>query len=216
MTNISLNQLVESLIVELSDVYPLKRLVRTKEFLADKIEEMRITLLRDEYRTNRVIDEPYYQVVNCLELVCLDNTCTVGNVTFTSKTDIYEISIAPLITGIGFDNIKYLGDLELKQMFYRRTLKAFIEYKPQYARPRPIFTLLENKLLIKNLPTKGMYFLKGALLYQKVSTACNWRSTANYPTPSPYKLKLLVKKDLLSTYPKTLPETSQDEVKAKN
>ena len=201
MEYISQKQIVEGLIVELSSLMPLNRLVKMKEYFADKCDEVRMTIMREEWNNKKFVDESYYQYSKCQEIECYTNSCTIDGITFETQTGVFMVSLPPLITGIGWDNIKGIGTNDFKHSFHRMSLLSFINYTPQYAKPAPIFTLVGNDLYLTNLPTKGMKFLAGAFLFQVPSTSCGWKNTDYYPVPSVYKLKFLIKRDFLALQP---------------
>jgi len=213
MEYISQKQIVEGLIVELSAVIPPSRLVKMKEYPADKRDEIRLTLIREEFNNKKFIDENYYQLSKCNEIECYSNSCTINGIEFETQTDIIEVSIPPLITGVGWSNILYLGDQNISKRFSRVSMASFIKYTPQYSKPSSIYTLVGNKIYLRNMPTKGMKFVTGSFLFQVPSTACSWNNTDHYPVPSSYKLKFLIKRDLLALQPSPQPKQEENENK---
>lgn len=197
--------------VELEGLYDPKWLNRKEEYLADKLEEMRITLIREEFKEKKYIDDAFYSIVDCLQLECLSKSCVINGITFTANTDLYKITISPLINGVGWNDIKFISTIDMETRVYRRSIDAFIEYEPEYAKPQPMYTKLDSTtLLVKNLPYEGMQILSGGFLYESAASACNYKDTDHFPIPSPYKIKLLVKKDMLSTYPSPQKQTKDD------
>jgi hypothetical protein len=108
-----------------------------------------------------------------------------------------------LISKIGWNNIKYLGDDDFTNGigFTRKSLSGFgVSNHGRWTGEKPVYTKLGSKIYLKNLPTIGMKFITmGALLFNPLA-ACNFDSTNAYPVPSHYKLELFVLKHLITSY----------------
>ena len=211
--------IVEQLVIELSELVPLKKLVALKEYFADQCDIMRLTVLREEFRSTGMIDQLYYQEVPCDDslITCYERSCTINGVTFTSDTDIYEVMLPNLVTGVFNFNVKSVSDPNLEKSFFRVTFDDFVNFRSQYLKPGPIYTIIGgNRMLIRFLPTKGMTFLNVWALLAVPKTNCNWKSTDYYPVSSIYKLKLLIKKDFLSTHPATQQKKETDDGNKEN
>jgi len=196
--------LVEQLKIELSPLIPLKKLNALEEYISDALDVMRSTLLRAQLKDFGFIDQLYYQEVPCDEsmISCYEKSCTIDGITFTSDTDVYQVTLPNLVTGVMNHNIKAIADNNLTKNFLPVTFNDFINFESEYVKPGPIYTVIgSNKLFIRNLPSKGMKFISIWALLLSPKTNCGWKSSDYYPVPSEYKLKLLVKKDLLSTMP---------------
>lgn len=204
--------IVEQLIIELSSTVPMKKLQALKEYFADQCDVMRLTTLREQLRDIGFIDQLYYQQVPCDDslITCHQRQCTIDGITFTADTDIFEVQMPNLVTGVYNKNIKSVSDSFGNTSFTRVSYNDFINFTSQYTKPGPIYTVIGmNKMFLRNLPTAGMKFLSVWALLASPKTACNWKNTDYYPVPSIYKLKLLVKKDFLSTMPEQ--QTEKDD-----
>lgn len=207
----SLFKIVEEISIDLQSVIPAELIIQLKEYIADKCDSIRETIIRQEFERKRYLDDAFYQVVDCNELECLQKTCTINGVSVVSDTDIYVVNISPLVTGLHWQELKFVSTQAMNTVFMRRSFASFINYKTQYTKGGPIYTIVGNDMYLKNLPTSGMKFISYAGILSKPSTACNWKETSYYPVPSPYKLKILVKQDILSTYAPRTPKPQKDE-----
>jgi hypothetical protein len=197
----SLYQIVEEIIIDLQQLISLEYLVTVKEYIADKCDSMRETLIRDELVSRKYIDDGFYQFITCSEVNCLSNICVINGIEIKSNTDIFLVSLSPLVTGLMRRELKSVMSQSMENTFMRVNFSNFINYKPQYSKPGPLYTIVGNNMYLKNLPTKSTKFISYLGIHQKPSTVCNYKDTDPYPVPSSYKLKLLVKQDILSTFP---------------
>lgn len=210
--------IVEQIITELSQIYPLKMLNSYKEYFADQCDIMRMTLIREYFNSYKYVEQSFYQELPCDDsmITCHSVECTINGVTFETDTDIWEIEIPNLVSGVGPLNIKSITDKKKTFVFTRVGYEDFIDYETEYTRPGPIFTNIGEKLYLKNLPTDGMSFVSIWALLSSPRGACGWKDTNYYPVPSVYKLKLLVKKDFLSTRPDQRQEPQKKEADDRN
>jgi hypothetical protein len=197
----TLNQIIDSIKIDLKVFVDDHWLANLDEFLADKIMGINQTLIRKEFREIGFADEIYYQVHNCLEVTCHHNTCVIDNITFNFKGDLYKVEYPKLLTGIGDQNIKYFGLMDMMTNFDRGSFDSLraISYR-RYSSDEPVYTTVSNYALIRNLP-KNVARLTMIGLFSDFTDPCTFNvETDMYPTPSEYNLELLVKKDLLSTW----------------
>lgn len=194
--------MVEELVVDLRHAIPLKDLVKQKEWIADKMDGIRETLIRQEYNQKGKLDDRYYQMIDCTQISCLGRSCEINGQTVTATTDIYSGSLPGLVPGLMDKDIKFVSDAGIQHTATRMNFKGFVKAKLQYVDDPFCYSIIGSTIYLKNLPTDGLKFISMAGILTKPSTACNWKSTDLYPVPSAYKLKLLVKQDILSPIPK--------------
>lgn len=197
----TLAKIIDSIKIDLKVFVDDHWLANLDEFLADKIDGINNTLIRQEFNNKGFVDEAYYQEHNCLEVECHENSCTIENVVFKFKGELHKVSFPRLLSGIGDKNIFYFGMMDLMHNFTRGSFDDLhaIEYR-RYTSTDPVYTTIGDHALIRNLP-KGVARLSLVGLFASSVDACTFdKDTTPYPTPSEYNLELLVKKDLLSTW----------------
>lgn len=167
------------------------------EWIVKKINDINAILIDEDFKQGKSL-ESYMQKLCCIEVLCERTECEgipSGDVIFYSE-------IPRLNTKIGNKNISYLGLSDMSTSFRRVSYTGFeIGNALSYA-TRPIYTVLNDKIYYKNLPTTGIKYLCLVGILNDPTTACNWDNDNQYPSPDVYKLELLVKQDILSTYPK--------------
>lgn len=177
------------------------KLADADEFIADKIHSIRESLIREEYDQRRYVDDKYYQFSNCIEVVCVKNTCVLGGITITTPFTLWTATVGKLMSGIAFNDIKYLGTGDFSNPFQRLPFESFALHEGSgiWTSDMPSYTLVGETALFKNVDPKTR-LLFGVLLMSNPIDACSYSVEQAYPVPSEYKLELLVKKDLLQTW----------------
>ena len=176
------------------------------EYLVDSANDMRKVLIKEEFRAGR-IDQRYYQRMCCLELECHRFGCTVDGVFVPSSSVIWEVKLPSLVAGVGDLDILYLGTDQIGTDYVNEGFirKNFIGWQNlsgnMWTGTKPHFTTVGQYAYIKNPPTSDFKFLCIIALLDNPIAACDWNDDSmEYPVPDDYKLRLLMKKDILSTY----------------
>lgn len=197
----TLQKIIDSIKLDLHILVDDDLLADADEFIADKIHAIRETLIREEYDQRRYVDDKYYQFTNCIEVECFKNTCTIGGITITTPFILWKATLGKLMSGIAFNDIKYLGTGDFNTPFDRLPFESFAlnEGSGIWTSDLPCYTLVGEEALFKNLDEKTR-LLFGVLLLSNPVNACSYSDDKIYPVPSEYKLELLVKKDLLQTW----------------
>lgn len=197
----TLPRLLHSIIEKYSQYKPTDDLDISEEFIIDKINDIRSTLIRDEYNMGKV-DEKYYQRSCCWDIKCYEQGCNIGGEFISAGTVIYGVELPPLITDVDWNDILFLGSPDW-QKFNRRTLDAFISnaHNP-WTVNSPIYTVVGNTAYImnKDVIQTGMKKICGVFLLANPVESCDYNLDETiYPVPSEFKLELLVLKDITST-----------------
>lgn len=135
------------------------------------MNDVRALLIRQEIVSGRRLDESYYQLKCCIEVVCDDIVCSG----IDSGKNVYYARIPKLIEGIGFKNISFLGTVEfperfkgLKSNFDRYTMNGWLAMDHlEWANLRPSYSVVGGYMdgdtiedgtiaLLKNLPKTGI------------------------------------------------------------
>lgn len=199
----TLPRIIESVLEELNNYHITDDNEIPYEYLVDKAVDMRQVLLREEFESRRgLIDQSYYQRICCLEVECHRQGCTVDGVFIPSSSIIWEVKLPPLVKGVGWKDILYLGTDLFKSGFTRMTFTNWSEIEGNILTGlKPAYTLIGDSIMLKNMPTSDLRFLCGILLLSNPVDACNWDDDkSEFPVPSDYKLQLLMKKDILASY----------------
>lgn len=170
------------------------------DYLIDKINGVREVIINEQFRT-MYIDPVFYQQMCCLEILCDEMGCEVGEEFYRSGHKQYYVKIPPLINKVGFSNILHFGLDDMLTQFNRTTIAGYISSDGAlWTKKSPIYVVLSDKILIKNLPNPNLKFLCMVGLLSNPTKACNYDENEDYPVSDTYKLEMLVKKDIMSMY----------------
>jgi len=203
----SLIRIVESIKEDLSAHHITDDIKLDDEFLIDKINGVRASLIRKELAVGR-LSQDYYQELCCIEVTCEEKGCYIGETFYKSGTVIWKAEIPGLMNGVGSKNLLAVGNDNMlvgyndgSNVFHRTSVQNFMLSKGQrMLAHKKTYTNLGSTLYLKNLPQDTRFICAIALLFNPV-LACNYyEDEDNYPVPSELGLETLVKKDILSTF----------------
>lgn len=196
----SLNKIVEGLLIDFKQVTDESYLHNKRAYLIDKIIDINNSLIRESFRNGVMIDQSFYRKTDCTEVTVENKTCVINGITFTSKVDLFTATINKLLPGIGSNGLLYVGSDELDGGFAIKSLSGFIASDGNvYTGSKPLCTVLGEQLLLKNIPI-GTQRLTLVGIWENVTELSNFDDDDDFPTPSGYKLQMLVKKDLSVTW----------------
>lgn len=197
----SLAKIIYSIKEQLSAYHVTDDTVYDDEFLADKIADVRSNLIYDEQQ-KKSLSDGYYQQICCLEVMCEEKTCTINGVDVSSGDVTYYIDLPALNERVGDINIKYLGLTDMLTKFDQKSMDGFISLAGSpYTSGRPAYMRVGKRAYLRNLPTDGTRFLCIIGLLANPVNACDFSDEETpYPVPDVFKLELIVKRDILSTY----------------
>jgi len=210
--NKSINKIVESIMIDLKQITDESFLATKRNYIIDKIHAIRASLIRESLNDTKHIDKQFYTLWQG-EITCQHRSVTINNLVFTSKTDLYTATVPTLIQDVGERNISLLGDDTFSMTFIMKTLSGFqASLYNIYTHGMPLATLVSNTLLLKNVP-KSMIVVYGYILPYDPTEIDGFTNDSDYPCPSIYKLEMLLKKDLLSSWglPLDVLKTENDE-----
>ena len=169
------------------------------ELIEDKIVSARLADF-DKFITKGLPLEGFYQLVNNLTFECKKDTRTVGKIVFTDQTTYYSADLPELINTIGWKNIKYFGVHGYDKNLSRLDLADFVARKgARYTSDEPIYTVVGNTAIAKNLEEGFTFALMLAILADP-RTAPDWDiETSEFPTPSEQAVKIMVKNSIIQT-----------------
>lgn len=203
----SLIRMVETIKEELTGWFITDDLKPDDEYIVDKINDARATLIRQELRRG-FINLDYYQELCCIEVTCEEKGCYIGDTFIKSGTVIWTAEIPNLMLGVGEKSILALGNDNMltgygdDNVFHKVTTNNFMMFRGQrLLSDKKTWTRLGNKLFFKNLPQDTRFICGHVLLYNPTS-ACNWDDdTSDYPVPSESTVQLLVLRSLAGSLP---------------
>lgn len=190
---------------KLSDDFPID-----PEYLIDKANDVRATLIRDEFRNGNV-NGKFYMKICCLDIICEKEGCTINGKFYNSGSLLWTMKLPALVSGIGWFDISYLGSDGFEDNFKRYNLQGWMNLEGNIMTgTKPAYTIVGDTAYFKNLPTQGIAKVcMVGVPYNPVSI-CNYKKdTDEYPVPSDTTLQMLMKKDILSTY-HVVPDPHQD------
>jgi len=170
------------------------------ELILSMMNDNRASLIREEYNKNRILDPMFFQFNCCYKIECVEGGCTIDGEYIPDGENVYQVNLKPHVTGIGGNGISYIGN---KTGTIRFDLLSFDDYSTMegrvWTKEALSSTLLGDKLLLKNLPTKGFSFICLREILLDPTTACTWDDNiTEYPVPSVKKLINMVVYEIMT------------------
>jgi len=186
------------------------------EWIKDKIVDINGTLMREEYAGFGVVNEQFYQKIECNEVECMSTTCVVNGISITKKHDIYKVRAPYLQVGIGQKDIMYLGLSSWRKNFRRTDLVGLANNQYRiYTKLSPAYCLIGHEFFIVDLPTTSTKRLGMMVVLADPRTAPKWDDAITiFPTPSTYKLEMLVFQDAVQAF-NLVPDVLDDAQRAR-
>lgn len=171
------------------------------EFIGDKVNDVRAILIHDEMNQKKAVDDLYYQRTCCLRIELNANKSCEPECQPTGINELY-VTLPPLITRVGWANIKYFGHIDMTKNLTRKSLSGYLAGKhARWSGKNPFYTVVsQTTAIFENLDCPLEYLCMVGLFANPVDV-CDYNiSTDYYPVPDPHKLELIVKQDILATY----------------
>lgn len=189
-------QFVSSLIAELTklSITDDNALIRAEQFISDKIDGYRATVLR-KYATDKRNDlSDCYQKIDCLNRNKLGIECTIEGVNIKADADLWEVEIPELLSVS--KSIKYFGSFDLRHPYTQSSLSSLSSSFDRWGRKITSFVRIGNKIYYHDCDGTYQFTLIG--IFATPSSVCGFKDTNSYPLPKELEqqLELLVKKDL--------------------
>ena len=105
----TLNQLLDTILEELSSFKVTDDFPIDPDYIKDKIVAINGSLVREEYGQTSKVNFQFYQRFDCNHVECMETVCEVGGILVTKKHPIYRVVLPVLMPGIGNKDIIYLG-----------------------------------------------------------------------------------------------------------
>ena len=169
-------------------------LFTAREWIGDKLDGYRATVLRKYIADKRNDLSGCYQKIDCLDAKCLGVECTIEGIELSLKSDLWEVKIPELLS-VG-KAIKYFGPFDLQNPYSYVDLFALTNNESRWGRPIKEFARIGDVLYYQNFDSTRKYTLIG--IFSNPSGVCGFDDDKPYPLPKELEqqLELLVKKDL--------------------
>ena len=173
----------------------------TYPLIKDKVISVNNTIIKDTWRKKLPIDM-CYSIDPSVEVTCFKDSVVVGGITFTSRRPMYKATLPAFVPEIDWDDISYFGMQGLAGGMTRRTLYGYMASEGNvWTADYPIYTIIGNEAIMKNLPTKGFTLATLVSIREDPTTISTWDSNdeQDFPTPSLLKLQMLTKIEILKS-----------------
>ena len=173
----------------------------TYPLIKDKLIAINVSLIKDAWRKKEPIDM-CYSYDHDIDIECVKESVTINGITITSDVVMYTADLPHLVPEIGWADISYFGTQAMKQGMMRKGISGFMSSDGAvWTANYPVYTVVGDTAIIKNMPTQG--FSKGTLvaIREDPTSLSSWDSNdeSEFPTPSPYKLIMLTRNEILKS-----------------
>lgn len=200
-----LNRMIYQVWEELEGLHITDDTKFTYDFIKDKLIIWNNTLVSEAYNAKMPLDG-FYMIMNGNVVEKVDDTQVIDGITFTKDTGYWMTTPPKLVNTIGWNEISYFGTTDLKNNFVRRSVNGLKSH--DYARwniHTTAYARAGETIVMQSIPHTG--FKLATLIGVPVdpTSVVGWDADdeQEFPTPSPAKLMMLVKKDILSTIGKS-------------
>lgn len=188
-------QIVDSLLQEVSKFKMVddNGLALAREWLGDKIDSYRATVIKRAIEEKKNIDS-CYQIIPCLDVECVSYDCVIEGIEVKASTSLYKTKIPELLDIEGV--IKFFGFHDMITPFTKNQFYELAQSQSRWGRPVRKYSRIGNELFWINYEGNRKMLLI-AILANPLD-ACESDSTDVYPLGKEHEqtLELLVKKDL--------------------
>ena len=170
-----------------------------EDHISYQVDAARVSLIKEEW-TSHKLGETYYQGMECIKVECHADGCYIKDFGYIKSGDVtYFAEIPGLIPFINYDEIKYLGEIGWRNNFHRVPFSTFIKgVTGIWTAGKPIYTVMNSKVLFRNLPSDGIKRLSMLAILETPENACEFDYKTKYPVSDPLKIEIIVIKNLLS------------------
>jgi hypothetical protein len=179
------------------------------DWIKKKVVDINLRMVEEAYKKGESLDS-YYQKSCCIEVKCNRLSCTIDGETVESGDVEWYSEISALNPKIGYRNIAFLGTSDMKREFRRVSYSGFVSSGSLDWVHGTTYTVIGNKILFKDLPETGTKMICMVRINADPTSVCDWNEDTPFPTPDPYKLELMVKQDIFSSFNIPLKDEEQD------
>lgn len=179
------------------------------DFVAAKVNDVNSRLIEEMFYQGLNLDA-LYQKHCCVEVECEKVGCIINGELVPSGDVMWKATIPDINPKIGHKAISYLGLSDFANNFTRVSSSRFVSGAKLDWTRKTIYMVVGNQVYFKNLPTTGTTMLCMLGIFANPTDSCSYDDDTKYPTPDAYKLELLVKQDILSTFPRIPKDETSD------
>lgn len=166
------------------------------QLIYDKCWDVRSILLKEEYRQFKKINDQDFTTECCLEVQCSNLICNG----IDSGVKEFFVQIPKIEASIGYDGIKYFGTVDKRTPFRRVNYQGHMfAGHEKYTGRAPMFTLIDDKAILSNMPTAGMKFVCLIAIFEDPRNICDQDDPFPLARHLIHKLELIVIQQLMST-----------------
>lgn len=160
------------------------------EFLIATMNDVRASLIKEEYNSKGYIADAYYQMNCCYEIECLEGSCVYDGVEIGDGKYSYQVKLKSHVKGLNGSEIKHIGDRLGSVKFNIMNFNQFTSLEGRvWTKNTSAALVLADAIHLKNLPTPGMKFVCLLEILEDPRNSCDWiDDTTEYPVPSATKL----------------------------
>ena len=162
-----------------------------EQLIGDKVDDVRALLIKQQWAQQRKVDDEYYQL----------QELKIEHAPITDSDDavkLYSFSVTfpPLLSGIGWDNIKYLGKKNMAENYNRRSMSGYSAARGRrWSQKYVDYTVIDaTRAIIRNEKLTKEIIIHGLFKSPTDVDGCTFDTP--YPVPDPFKLEMIVKQDI--------------------
>lgn len=166
------------------------------QLVYDKVWDIRAMLIKDDFRQFKKVNDQDFSAECCLEVECGIVKCGGYN----SGVKEYYVNIPKVSSALGYGAIKYFGNVDKMTPFRRMNYQGFMfSGHEKYTGKVPSFTLIDDKAILKNLPTTGQKFVCLIAVLEDAKGICKENDPFPLARHLVHKLELLAIQQFMST-----------------
>ena len=199
----SLKAIVDEVKIDLKQFTDDNRINYLEEYIEAKADDLRATLIRQDIDNRKgYAAMEFYTPTCCLDVTCVKQGCIIDGVNIPSGVTLWQVALPPLIEDVREYNIKYLGQDSFDKPFKLLSLSGFQNVIGDIWNKKTTYAcMIGNIAYLKNMPSMGLNKVCCIGLWQSPTQLCDYNyATTMYPVPSDYQLKVLLKRDILSSW----------------
>lgn len=186
------------------------------ELILSFMNDVRSTLIREEFNRTRVLSPEFYQMNCCYEINCIESGCEYNGEVVPDGSSIQTVKLKSHVKGLKGNEITYVGN---KDGSFSFDILSFEDYNSMdgrvWTKHVPAAVVIGSEMRLKNLPTVGMKFVCIKEILEDPTTACNWDDNeTDYPVPSVTKLVDMVLYRIMSKLPSDKINNATDDTTA--
>lgn len=160
--------------------------------IAKKMDDVRATLIKQEHDQFGYVNDLYFQMVH-VEIE--DKNIDPENEIELKQ---FYILFPELLPNIGWANVRYLGKVDMRQKYNRRTVDGFVSgANRRWSSDMVDYTIIgPSKALIRNEKIAKDIMILG--VFKSPVDIPGFTEDSEYPVPDPFRFEMIVKQDIMA------------------